>query len=428
MLATVLTLGQLALPKSLGHAGFSGLASAISAHRAPPLAAPSARPEIASIPTPATPPVMPAAPRLPEAPKIASLPPVAPPVPVPAPATVLDTPASPFAMPPPVLEVEAAPAKPATEAPVRLALSEPAPPVPTHLPSITGTPTTPSPTTAPLTAPLPPIALPAPVEPKVAAPPTTVCLSAPSDALTHASLWHGRPEPRPRFEGSKSPEAFGRGLAAAAAEQTKDFVIYSARYQQLAYPMGDVAPLYGACSDVIIRAYRSLGIDLQDLVQRTKVGSGDRSIDHRRTETLRVLFTRFGESLPVTSFPEDYKPGDIVTYFRPFSRVSRSHIAIVSDRLAPSGRPLIIHNRGYGPQFEDALFVDRITGHYRFDGRNLIQPDPPDAAVADGRAPGSSPRGPAVLVATSLPARLASFATATPDGPHPAPASRARIR
>ena len=67
-------------------------------------------------------------------------------------------------------------------------------------------------------------------------------------------------------------------------------------------------------------------------------------------------------------FPEDYKPGDIVTYYRPFSRVSNSHIAIVTDILAPTGRPMIVHNRGYGPQLEDALFVDRITGHYRYHG------------------------------------------------------------
>jgi hypothetical protein len=29
---------------------------------------------------------------------------------------------------------------------------------------------------------------------------------------------------------------------------------------------------------------------------------------------------------------------------------------------------MIIHNRGWGAQIEDALFVDRITGHYRFSG------------------------------------------------------------
>jgi uncharacterized protein YijF (DUF1287 family) len=168
---------------------------------------------------------------------------------------------------------------------------------------------------------------------------------------------------------------FGLQLAAAARSQTGELVIYTARYQRIPYPMGDVAPLHGACTDVVIRAYRALGIDLQELVHRSRVGSGDPNIDHRRTETLRRFFARHGQKLPVTSFPEDYRPGDIVTYYRPFSRVSRSHIAIVSDILAATGRPMIVHNRGWGPQLEDALFVDRITGHYRFTG-----------AAADGTA------------------------------------------
>jgi uncharacterized protein len=167
------------------------------------------------------------------------------------------------------------------------------------------------------------------------------------------------------------PPAVGSAIASAAVAQTKDFVVYSAKYQRLSYPMGDLASFYGACSDVIIRAYRTIGLDLQELVQRTRSGRGDSNIDHRRTETLRKFFTQFGESLTPTAFPEDYQPGDIVTYYRPFSRVSRAHIAVVSDVRALTGRFMIVHNRGWGPQLEDALFVDKITGHYRFDGTKL---------------------------------------------------------
>lgn len=169
------------------------------------------------------------------------------------------------------------------------------------------------------------------------------------------------------------PENFGIRLAAAAEQQTKGFVIYSARYKKINFPMGDVSPLYGACTDVIVRAYRALGIDLQDLVQRSRVGQGDANIDHRRTETLRTYFVRNAQVLPVSSFPEDYKPGDIVTYYRPFSRVSRAHIALVSGVIGPNRRPLIIHNRGWGPQLEDALFVDKITGHYRLHPSSMLQ-------------------------------------------------------
>jgi uncharacterized protein YijF (DUF1287 family) len=188
----------------------------------------------------------------------------------------------------------------------------------------------------------------------------------------------------PRTWNGDDPEAFGLALAAAAREQLDDFVIYNDRYTRLKYPMGDVHPLYGVCTDVIIRAYRALGIDLQQLVQLTKSGSGDANIDHRRVDTLRKFFARYGETRPISSFAEDYRPGDIVSYWRPQNRHSRTHIAIVSDMVGSSGRPLIIHNRGWGPQQEDGLFVDQITGHYRFTG---LKPAAGAAAAPDARKP-----------------------------------------
>lgn len=161
---------------------------------------------------------------------------------------------------------------------------------------------------------------------------------------------------------------FGGRLAAAAETQIGDLVVYTDRYRRIAYPMGDVSPQFGVCTDVVVRAYRSLGLDLQALVQQTRSGSGDASIDHRRVETLRRFFSTHGVSLRPTDFAEDYRPGDIVTYYRPQNRHSKTHIAIVSEKTGPSGRPMIIHNRGWGPQIEDGLFVDQITGHYRFSG------------------------------------------------------------
>ena len=165
-----------------------------------------------------------------------------------------------------------------------------------------------------------------------------------------------------------SIDAFGSRIAAAALAQTRDVVIYNDKYRRLVFPMGDVPALFGVCTDVVVRAFRAVGIDLQALVQLTGAGSGDANIDHRRTEVLRRFFTVQGASLPISDFAEDYRPGDIVTYHRPQNQHSRSHIAIVSDRLGPSGRPMIVHNRGWGPQLEDGLFVDQITGHYRFAG------------------------------------------------------------
>lgn len=165
-----------------------------------------------------------------------------------------------------------------------------------------------------------------------------------------------------------APDAFGVTLATAAEAQIRDFVIYNDEYFNLRYPGGDIPAFYGVCSDVVIRAYRALGIDLQKAVHEARVGSGDSSIDHRRTETLRRFFARHALRLPVTDYAEDYLAGDIVTYERPQNHGAQAHIAVVATEIGPSGRPMIVHNRGWGPQIEDALFVDRITGHYRLSG------------------------------------------------------------
>ncbi|MDO9382341.1 MAG: DUF1287 domain-containing protein [Hyphomicrobiaceae bacterium] len=185
-------------------------------------------------------------------------------------------------------------------------------------------------------------------------------------------------------EGPAASAPFGERLAVAAVSQLKHFVIYDDKYRQISRAGGDVPALYGVCTDVVIRAYRALGVDLQTLVQASRLGAGDPNIDHRRTETLRRFLARYGQTLPITPFGEDYLPGDIVTYWRPQNSGSRSHIAVVAAERGPSGRPMIIHNRGWGPQMEDGLFVDRITGHYRYDGANR-PPLPPQLATSPAR-------------------------------------------
>lgn len=163
-------------------------------------------------------------------------------------------------------------------------------------------------------------------------------------------------------------QPFGERLAAAAFERTRHRVVYDPRYIKLSYPMGDVPDNIGVCTDVVIRAYRALGIDLQVLVHRARVGSGDRNIDHRRVRVLRKFLARYGRKLPVTDNPDDYLPGDLVTYHLSNSPSSNSHIAIVSNQRSSSGRPLVIHNIGLGPKLEDWLFGDKITGHFRYTG------------------------------------------------------------
>jgi uncharacterized protein YijF (DUF1287 family) len=202
---------------------------------------------------------------------------------------------------------------------------------------------------------------------------------------TISSLAKPKLPPMTPATAAASPSVFGGMLARAARAQTRDLVVYTDRYRQIGFPMGDVSPFYGVCTDVVIRAYRSLGIDLQVLVHDARIGTGDTSIDHRRTKTLRRFFERYGESIPITDFAEDYLPGDIVTYFRASGRTSQTHIAIVSDVIAPSGRPMIVHNRGWGPQLEDALFASQVTGHYRFNhslpAEQASVPQPPQSSA-----------------------------------------------
>ena len=167
-------------------------------------------------------------------------------------------------------------------------------------------------------------------------------------------------------------------LVSAADERTHYPVVYDGSYREIGFPWGDVANNIGVCSDVVVRAYRKLGIDLQHLVnhdmtrnfmaypsyRQWRLTKPDPNIDHRRVLNLQVFFARAGENLPITNNPEDYHPGDLVTWdIRP----GMPHIGIVSNRLARDGRtPLIIHNIGKGPVYEDVLFGMRITGHFRY--------------------------------------------------------------
>ena len=161
---------------------------------------------------------------------------------------------------------------------------------------------------------------------------------------------------------------FGAALAAVARKQTTNLVIYNPAYTKIVYPMGDVPAYFGVCTDVVVRAYRALGIDLQVLVHKAGVGSGDTNIDHRRVEVLRRFFARSGTSLPNTANAADYQPGDLVTYHMPDGWLSKTHIGIVAAETNPRGVPLLIHNRGWGVQAEDWLFAEKITGHFRYAG------------------------------------------------------------
>jgi uncharacterized protein YijF (DUF1287 family) len=177
---------------------------------------------------------------------------------------------------------------------------------------------------------------------------------------------------------SSHAAGFSADLVAAALERTEHPIRYDGAYHRLSYPNGDVPSDTGVCTDVVIRSYRKIGIDLQVLVHEDMAANfaqypsnriwglsrTDRNIDHRRVPNLQVFFKRNGISLPISRQGRDYQPGDVVTWMLPGNL---PHIGIIVSELSDnSERPLVVHNIGLGPQLEDMLFDYKLTGHYRY--------------------------------------------------------------
>lgn len=169
---------------------------------------------------------------------------------------------------------------------------------------------------------------------------------------------------------------FAEKLSDAAISITKDKVTYDPKYVSIPYPNGDVPKNTGVCTDVVIRSYRKLGIDLQKEVHEDmkknfskypkKFGlkKPDTNIDHRRVPNLMVFFAKFGQSKSIESNSSLYAPGDIVTWLLPGNL---THIGIVVNKKTADGkRYMIVHNIGGGQVIEDCLFKFTITGHYQY--------------------------------------------------------------
>ena len=167
-----------------------------------------------------------------------------------------------------------------------------------------------------------------------------------------------------------------RKVLEAAHAQVGVTVLYDPAYVDLKYPGGDVPADRGVCTDVVIRAFRAIGIDLQRTVHEDMkahfsaypknwgLSRTDTNIDHRRVPNLMTFFTRQGKSLPVTATATDYRPGDVVTWTLPGSL---PHIGLVVNETSPEdpARHLVVHNIGAGARMEDVLFGFKVTGHYR---------------------------------------------------------------
>jgi uncharacterized protein len=173
-----------------------------------------------------------------------------------------------------------------------------------------------------------------------------------------------------------SAEDFGLRLVEAARAQIGVTTGYDGSYRRLDYPGGDVPVETGVCSDVLVRAYRVLGVDLQVAIHEDMredfdaypahwgLARPDRNIDHRRVPNLETFLARQAAALVPVHDAAAYRPGDLVSW-----RLDSAlpHIGIVSDRQH-NGRPLVIHNIGAGVQEEDVLFAWRLIGHYRYAG------------------------------------------------------------
>lgn len=186
--------------------------------------------------------------------------------------------------------------------------------------------------------------------------------------------WPFEPRLPPKLR-PKPPEHIAK-LISSVYEQSKVTRSYDPTYVKLAYPNGDVDNSTGVCTDVVIRAFRAQGIDLQKQVhedmrkafktypKKWGLRSPDPNIDHRRVPNLMTYFARQGKSLIITDNPDDYQSGDLVVWELPSGQ---EHIGVVlAERSADEARPLIGHNVGAGTNVEDVLFAWPIRGHYRY--------------------------------------------------------------
>ena len=164
-------------------------------------------------------------------------------------------------------------------------------------------------------------------------------------------------------------------IVAAAHTEAKESAVYTVGYFRIAYPNGDLPRSQGVCTDVVIRALRGAGYDLQKLIHEDVVKHfrsyprrethPDSNIDHRRVPNQMHFFSRFGQTLTKktdASHLKEWQPGDLVYWKLPSGL---DHAGVLSDRLGPTGLPMVIHNLQVCRE-EDVLAAWTIQGHFRY--------------------------------------------------------------
>jgi uncharacterized protein YijF (DUF1287 family) len=163
--------------------------------------------------------------------------------------------------------------------------------------------------------------------------------------------------------------------------------VYGGGYMMIDFPGGDVPRDMGVCTDVIIRAARNAGLDLQSELQREirraprafpMVRRPNAHIDHRRVKTLVPYFERrWDRRRAALDDPEDpLRPGDVVFMDTFPNKSGPDHVGIVSDRMGESGLPLVINSwtDGYRASEMDLLGFVPVTHRFRYPSSRQASP------------------------------------------------------
>ncbi|MEQ3691262.1 MAG: DUF1287 domain-containing protein [Flavobacterium sp.] len=206
------------------------------------------------------------------------------------------------------------------------------------------------------------------------------CQKEQSDISTKKTIANNVIEIEREITSIQNPTDFYQKLSNAALSIIDPEIVYTPAYVAIKYPNGDVPAKTGVCTDVIIRAFRKLDVDLQKEVhedmkvnfnlypnmKKWGLKTTDKNIDHRRVPNLEVFFERKGEKLPITDNPNDYKTGEIVSWLLTGDAIP--HIGIITHVKSKDGkRPMIVHNIGSGQVLEDCLLNWKIVGHFRYE-------------------------------------------------------------
>ena len=199
------------------------------------------------------------------------------------------------------------------------------------------------------------------------------------------------------FGASAEPGSIAKKVLAGARAQVAKHVRYAGSgYYVIPYPGGDIDADIGVCTDLITRAFRNAGIDLQKRLHEDRVKhpeayptklwqkkEADSNIDHRRCQNLVVFFRRFAKTLPDSYEGENLKTwrgGDVVFFQYP-NAAHPWHVAIVSDKRTPAGVPYIVHlypeyaaekpiDKFLPEGYEDLL---RVKGHFRWPEKKRVE-------------------------------------------------------